>query len=243
MSSSTDEARQTSRNATLPAPVAEQLRRDLNDLPELCDHMHANYWHLVARGSADTADPRHRTVIDPAPVDLHDRRPKEFADDPIGETDLARRIGAQRAGILPVLAAWVELIADQAAGYGIRITDPAHPHTITTAAGWLARHLDYIGTRTYAPLLADQIRHMTHELEQMVGPAYAAPDEDTVATGTTIADLLGVDPATIRQWVSRGLLHPALDPTTGQPQRHNRQRLYFVNEARAVHRSTRRRRP
>ncbi len=230
---------------TLTPMQREQLTRDLHDLPELCDHMHANYWWFVGRGSRDPDDRSVAYVIDPAPVDLYDWRLKGRGvhADPIGEADLAMRIGAQRAGVLPLLAGWVDLIAGEMRDQHAHHTAPAIPHTVTSAAGWITRHLDWISTQPYTYELRHQVRDLVVNLERLVGPAYAAPDTRTLQTADQLAQLLGIEPDTIRQWKSRGLIEPAVDPRTGEIMRAGRQPLYYTREAKAVHTTRKGRKP
>lgn len=232
----------------------EQLLRDLHDLPELVDHMHDNYWWFVAQGSSNVDDRNERYVINPDPVDLHDIRLKNrgIHADPIGEADLASRIGAQRAGVLPLLAGWVDQIAAEMRGRHQPHTAPARPHTVTSAAGWLSRHLDPIVEQPYVYELRHQVRDLVVALERLVGPAYAPPDHQTVETADELAARFGIEPGTIRAWEARGLLAPAIDPATGHVMRrstfnpttgrYSRSRLYFTREARTVH-QTRKGRP
>lgn len=184
-----------------------QLERDLADLPELADHLDRDYAALLGRGSRSHNDPRVRVPIDPAILDLADSRLKGDAwADPMGEADLARRIGSRRQGILPTLRSWVLLAEGEMLDDGARHTDPAEAPTVTTEAGWLAVHLDWIGGQQWVVELATDARGIVADAEALVGPVANTPDKRACVTALDAVDLTGVPLSTLYRWRACGWL-------------------------------------
>jgi len=206
------------------SPAArEQLARDLDDLPELADQLSRHYDALLAKGSRDERDKTVRYVIEPGVLDLADVRAKDGIElNPIDAGDCARRNGGRRTGVLVVLGDWVRLADGEMWDLGIEHGDTASVPTVTTEAGWLARHLAWIGGQQWVTEMAGVIRSIVADLESHVGPAYAAPDPTTVGTVTELAALTGIPAGTIYRW-SMGRLTLAGKDDKGR-------RLYFRRE-------------
>lgn len=204
-----------------------QLERDLADLPTLAATLERHYPDLLARGASNPDDHSVRYVIDPAVLDLADRRIKDTLLDPAGEADLARRIGARRHGIAPTLAGWVSIAVDEMHRLDVWHLTPTDPDRITwtvdpagtvdatrpgvtvaSEAAWLAGHLDWIAGQQWVVELAREIRDLVADLERLVGPAHATPDHGAVGTITELAASTCVPAATIYRWVSNGWLTP-----------------------------------
>lgn len=197
--------------AWLNPAARAQLERDLDDLPDLADQLDQHYDDLLAHPTRSPDDPWIRYPIDAHPLDLADRRSKGPGLDPIGEADLARRIGARRAGILPTLGSWVRLAEGEMLDLDVSHTDPADQPTVTTEAGWLSQHLDWIGGQQWVTELAHDVRGLAADLTQLIGPAYAEPDHSATATITELAASTGIPAQTIYRWVHLGYLVPVTD--------------------------------
>lgn len=184
-----------------------QLERDLADLPELADHLDRDYAALLGRGSRSHDAPRVRVPIDPAVLDLADSRLKgDTWADPMGEADLARRIGSRRQGILPTLRSWVLLAEGEMLDDGARHTDPAEAPTVTTEAGWLAVHLDWIGGQQWVVELATDARGLVADAETLVGSARHGVDSNACVTALDAASLADVGLSTLYRWRAQGWL-------------------------------------
>ncbi len=210
----------------LTLAAREQLARDLADLPELVDQLHRHYRDLVSRGDRNPDDPQERYPVTLTVVDLADPRPKPtIREDPIWSS-----IGGRRGGVLPMLASWVALADGEMWDVDYAHLAPADPPTVTSEAGWLGRHLDWITQQQWVVELAAMIRTLASDLEIIVGPAYARPlpDERVLATAAELADILDRPSSTIRRWIAEGRIPPA-----GVIDRDGRRRqVYFVVDAR-----------
>ena len=229
--------RQNSAVAWLTFAATENLKRNLNDLPELVDQLRRHYPDLLGAGERNPDDPKVRYPAKLAVVDLADGRAKGGTNDPAGEADLARRIGARRWGVLQTLASWVVLADGEMWDDDHQHHPPADTPTVTTEAGWLVRHLEWISMQQWSTEMADDIAGMVRDLETIVGPAYARPlsDRDVLATATELADILRAPSGTIRSWIARGRLQQAHNHTSGRPLVTERGlALYYVVEAQAV---------
>lgn len=206
-----------------------QLERDLDDLPDLADQLHAHYQQLLAAGDRNPDDRSIRYPIDTQPLDLasSSRKGNRMLLDPIGEADLARRIGARRHGLQPTLESWVVLADSEMWDTDIEHTEPADHPTVTTETGWLRMHLDWITAQQWVVELASEIRALTADLVHLVGPAYARPDDETVGTIPQLAAWCNVGASTIYRWAKDGHLNQAGVDDFGR-------RQYFTGEVMAV---------
>lgn len=199
--------RDTTSDTWLTPANRTQLELDLDRLPMLIELLDRNYRALLALGSRDPDDRSVRYPIEPDVLDLADRRGKRDAqDDPIGEADLARRIGARRQGVLPTLADWVRLADSEMLDCGIDHTPPADQPTITTEAGWIRQHLDWITGQQFAVELAQDVRLICADLEQL--PLWAAANDHACLTYQQAADQLGISTATLYRWADEGWIDP-----------------------------------
>lgn len=206
-----------------------QLERDLADLPELHDLLQRHYSALLGLGSTNPDDRSQRVPIEPRVLDLADKRTKGDAWlDPIGEADLARRIGERRQGILPTLAQWVRLADGEMldTGYVDRL-DPAESPTVTTEAGWIAAHLDWIAGQQWVVEMATDVRDLAGDAGELVGSA--APHHAACLTALDAVDVTGVPLSTIYRWRACGWLSDVGCNGEGR-------RLFVLHEIRAMQR-------
>lgn len=182
----------------------------LDALPDLHDTLLRHYGELLSHGER-TADPRVRDVADVDVIDLADTRSKRRDDDPAGEADLASRIGARRVGVLPTLSAWVRLAEGEMLDAGEPCTTPAPAPTITTEAGWLRMHLDWIMAQQWVRELAADVVGVAGGLRAIVGDSRELPDHAVVLPLTRMARHVGVAETTLRTWSARGWITPATD--------------------------------
>lgn len=208
-----------------------QLQRDLADLPTLADILERNYTALLARGDRNPDDSSVRYVTRFDVLDLADRRWKRdaIATDPAAEADTARRLGARRQGILPTLASWVSLAVGEMHDAGEWHSPPADPDqvvwvvesdgtthatkpgpSVASEAGWLHRHLDWIVEQQWAPDLADELRRIMRDLNQL-GISFEGPDHRATGTVRELAEQLSIPESTIKSWIRRGQLAPIKD--------------------------------
>ncbi len=200
-----------------------QLERDLADLPALAELLERNYLALLARGDRDPHDSAVRYVTRFDVIDLADTRHKadrttvdsdriEPALDPAGLADLARRMGARRLGILPTLESWLVAYEADMLDAGVEHVDPVLDgrSTVTTAAGWLRRHLDWIADQPGSEQLAAEVRDIVEGLAQL-GVDLSGPDHSATGTVRELADDLDIPMPTIRAWIARGHLLPLND--------------------------------
>ena len=222
----------------------EQLRRDLRDLPGLVDQVDRHREALLRQGTP-TLDRIGRIPANLQVVDLTDQRTKDGAAilDPIGEADLARRIGERRHGILPTLSSWVSLAVGEMHDCDCAHTPPVDPAerqpTITTESGWILQHLDWIVGQQWVVELAQDVRGIVADLEQLVGPEGLAPDERTAMCALDLAELLDISSSTVRMWKARGWIDWAMDPSGDVIRDLKGRRAFWVVEARAIMRDTR----
>jgi len=195
-----------------------QLERDLADLPTLAELLERNYFHLLARGDRDPRDSAVRYVTRFDALDLNDRRHKpepsidhepRFGDklDPAGLADLARRAGARRLGILPTLESWVMSFEADMLDRSVPHTDPIldATSTVTTAAGWLSRHLNWILGQQQVIELADEVRDIVEALDSL-GVSLHGPDHAAVGTVNELAESTGISASSIYAWATNGWL-------------------------------------
>lgn len=242
----------------------EQLARDLADLPDLVDQLERHYPELLGRGERGGEDPQMRYPARLSVLDLADNRPKRvspwrgylpnaaelhaFARDVCG--------GVRRRGVIQELGGWVRMAHEEMQQDGAPHSHPATSldawaatttgdvwptciggPTVTTEAGWLRRHLDWICGRQWVDELADDMRRLVADLEVIVGPAYAAPlpDREVLATQAELVERLKVPRGTISYWTSTGRLRQAVDPATGRGLLDAAGRkLYLVVEAQSL---------
>ena len=216
---------------------AAGLAQDLRDIPQLADELVDHLGEFLG----------HRTIGDQGPkgpsypisftvLDLLDERTKgaDWADDPIGEADLAQRCGAARHGILVTLESWVRLADGEMWDCDVEHMFPAETPSIATEAGWLGAHLEWIATQQWSTELAEDITRIAGALRTLVGDGRILDDTEVVDTMPGIAGQLKVSTGAIRKLVWRGQLKPALGPD-GQPMTTNHGRpLYWVRDAREL---------
>lgn len=208
-----------------------QLERDLGDLPTLAELLERNYDDLLARGDRNPDDSSVRYVTRFTVLDLADRRRKAVVeDDPAGVADLARRMGARRLGILPTLESWLF-------AYEADMLDAGEDHvtpvldgtsTVTTAAGWLRQHLDWIVEQPGSEQLASEVRDIVRDLDTL-GINLDGPDHRATGTVRELADALDIPAPTIYGWIRLGYL---------QPIGHIRPKQYVRHEVMAVRNSS-----
>lgn len=201
-----------------------QLERELADLPTLADILERNYDALLALGDRDPDDRSVRYVTRFDVLDLADRRHKREGDpDAAGLADLARRMGARRLGILPTLESWLASYEADMLDRGVEHTDPVLDgrSTVTTAAGWLSAHLDWIALQPGSEQLVAEVHDIVRGLDAL-GISLAGPDHSATGTVRELADDLDIPLGTLRRWIAEGKLTPLND---------NRPRIYVRREA------------
>ena len=220
-----------------------QLERDLDDLPELAQHLEENYDDLLARGSRDPDNPLHRYPIEPTALDLGDRRTKGFNDDPIGEADLARRIGERRLGVLPTLVGWVGLAAGEMHDLDVQHREPTDPDqivwvvdgrgqawaskpgpTIASECLWLRQHVDWVAGQQWVTEFAAEVSDIVADLIEMVGDG--TTDSSACMTADQIHEAHIASRATVYRWWQAGALTDA--------GKDGRKRVFVVHEIRAL---------
>ena len=223
-----------------------QLELDLDELPDLADVLERNYHELLARGSRNPDDPVHRYPIDPAALDLADRRTKPDAtDDPIGEADLARRIGERRLGVLPTLVSWVGLAVGEMHDLGEQHRAPTNPDrmvwvvdsraqvwrarqpepSVASECLWLRQHLDWIAGQQWVIEFVDEIRALVADLVELVGDGVA--NNHACLTATELHDRRIASKATVYRYWKAGMLTDVGKDARGR-------RLFVLHEVRAV---------
>ena len=75
--------------------------------------------------------------------------------------------------------------------------------------------------------LANDLRDIAADLTDLVGPAYAKPDDETVGTIPQLAAWTGVGASTIYRWASEQWINQAGIDDFGR-------RMYFTGEVMAV---------
>ena len=208
-----------------------QLERDLADLPTLAELLERNYFHLLARGDRDPRDAAVRYVVRFDALDLADRRVKDAGlTDAEGLADLARRAGARRLGILPTLESWCRDLEADMLDRSVPHDDPIldGTSTVTTAAGWLSRHLDWICGQQQVNELADEVRRIVLDLDTL-GVSLHGPDQSAIGTVPELAETTGIPAKTIYRWALNGFLQPVDD---------KRPKRYFRTEVLAVRKTT-----
>lgn len=212
-----------------------QLDRDLSDLPELVDQLEANYGALLARGGRNPDDPWITYPASLKVIELADKRTKGAPiADAADQSEIDRLAGSRRLGVLPSLEMWVRMVEADMLDLDIEHRPPRldDTGTVTTAAGWIAAHLDWIAGRQEVQELAAEVRGMVIDLERVVGAAYAAPDPTTVGTVGQLAAWTGVSPATLHRWAGSGWLEEVGRDERGK-------RLYLRRDVEATRRRTR----
>ena len=204
-----------------------QLERELADLPTLADILERNYDALLALGDRDPDDRSVRYVTRFDVLDLADRRHKREGDpDAAGLADLARRMGARRLGILPTLESWLASYEADMLDQDVEHTDPVLDgrSTVTTAAGWLSAHLDWIALQPGSEQLVAEVHDIVRGLDAL-GISLAGPDHSATGTVRDLSDQLDIPMQTIRDWIRKGWLLPITD---------SRPRLYVRHEVLAL---------
>lgn len=204
-----------------------QLERELADLPALADLLERHYDDLLSLGDRDPDDRSVRYVTRFDVLDLADCRHKHEIDaDPAGLADLARRMGARRLGILPTLESWLRAYEADMLDLGVDHTDPVLDghSTVTTAAGWLLVHLDWIADQPGSEQLVAEVHDIAADLADM-GVTLDGPNEQATGTLTELSDALKIPAGTLRRWVALGWLCPVTD---------KRPRLYVRHEVVAL---------
>lgn len=204
-----------------------QLERELADLPTLADILERNYDALLALGDRDPDDRSVRYVTRFDVLDLADRRHKREGDpDAAGLADLARRMGARRLGILPTLESWLASYEADMLDRGVEHVDPVLDgrSTVTTAAGWLSAHLDWIALQPGSEQLVAEVHDIVRGLDAL-GISLSGPDHSATGTVRDLSDQLDIPMQTIRDWIRKGWLLPITD---------SRPRLYVRHEVLAL---------
>lgn len=199
-----------------------QLERELADLPTLADILERNYDALLALGDRDPDDRSVRYVTRFDVLDLADRRHKHEGDpDAAGLADLARRMGARRLGILPTLESWLKCYEADMLDRGIEHTDPVLDgrSTVTTAAGWLSAHLDWIALQPGSEQLVAEVHDIVRGLDAL-GISLAGPDHSATGTIAELSEALDIPAPTIYHWVRIGWLTPVNNTRPKQFIRH-----------------------
>lgn len=176
----------------------ETLRRRLDELPDLATLAEAVAVTLLPRKgvTGGRSVPGSRPPVNVALVDALDERQKtptrdwrnrwlevnhrNPADDPRRvhnehlQPDEMSRLAVElgdgaRRGMLPTLGQWVRLAEGEMRDEGQECTNPAEKPTVTTEAGWLAMHLDWIVQRQWVTELADDVRRMHRGLSGIIG--------------------------------------------------------------------------
>lgn len=208
-----------------------QLETDLANLPILAELLERHYEDLLAHGSRNPDDPWISYPPSFTALDLADQRLKaEITHDPIGEADLARRIGARRRGVLPTVEAWVRIADNEMTDLDIEHRPPEDPDrrvwvghrveapqaarpgvSVAGEASWLVRHLDWIVGQQWIIELAGELRQIVNDLEHLVGPARVIVDHRSAGTIAELAEWTGVPTSTIYRWTTGKLTRAGWD--------------------------------
>ena len=205
-----------------------QLERELADLPTLADILERNYDALLALGDRDPDDRSVRYVTRFDVLDLADRRHKREGDpDAAGLADLARRMGARRLGILPTLESWLASYEADMLDRGVEHTDPVLDgrSTVTTAAGWLSAHLDWIALQPGSEQLVAEVHDIVLGLAAL-GVTIDGPHEQACLSADELAERFEVSRRTLYRWLDAGMLSDV-----GKV---DRRRVFVVHEVRAL---------
>jgi ribosomal protein L37AE/L43A len=165
----------------------DRLKSRLDDLPglmALADTLAATLLPKRGTGTGGRPTPGSRPPVSLALIDATDSRRKAparelLADprrvhnehlDPPEASRLARWLDeGARHGVLPTLGLWVRMAEAEMCDDGAEHTDPAEHPTVTTEAGWLAMHLDWIVAQQWAPELDRDVARMWGELRRATG--------------------------------------------------------------------------
>jgi len=215
-----------------------QLDRDLADLPALAELLDQNYFHLLSKGDRNPDDSAVRYITKFEVLDLADVRHKfepavsttpTFGDkvDAAGEADLARRMGERRLGILPTLESWLRDYEATMLDLMVSHDDPIldGTSTVTTAAGWLRRHLDWIVGQPGVEQLRDEVHDIVRALARL-GITLEPANAQANLNAEQIADAYPVSRATVYRWWNEGRL-----TDVGKV---DRKRVFVVHEIKAL---------
>jgi hypothetical protein len=215
-----------------------QLDRDLADLPALVDLLERNYFTLLSKGDRNPDDSAVRYITKFDVLDLADRRHKlepaastepTFGEklDVAGEADLAHRMGERRLGILPTLESWLRDYEATMLDLMVEHDDPVldGTGTVTTAAGWLRRHLEWIVGQPGVEQLRDEVHDIVRALARL-GITLAPADHSATLNAEQIADAYPVSRATVYRWWNEGRL-----TDVGKV---DRKRVFVVHEIKAL---------
>ncbi|MGC3954620.1 MAG: hypothetical protein QM804_10260 [Propionicimonas sp.] len=154
----------------------ERLRVRLHEIPDLIALVETQHATLLPKrptvGGRPT--PGSRPPVNLDVLDLLDDRPKLDGRraylEPGDAAALDQFAGERREGVLRCLADWVRLAEEEMDGEGYEHIESADQPTITTEAGWLARHLNWIGQRQWArDEFEPDIRRIHHDMQAVVG--------------------------------------------------------------------------
>lgn len=153
----------------------ERLRRNLHEIPDLLALVETQHATLMPRRPATGGrlTPGSRPPTDLAVLDLLDNRPKLNGRRAYLEPgDGAAMDGfpeGRREGILRCLGDWVRLADEEMSDEGHEHVTPSEQPTITTEAGWLAQHLDWLCDQQWVEELEQDVRRIWRDLASVVG--------------------------------------------------------------------------
>ena len=159
----------------LSAHREQQLRDGLRDLPELGALAVAALpgEHLGGEGGARGV-PGSRPPLNVAALDLVAVRTSAVVvGDPIGEADLAYRIGSRKQAMRDTLESWCWLAHDEMLDDGQRPASVNQP-SVSAACSWLLRHIVWILDQQWVDELALDVALMVRECRAILRerPAY-----------------------------------------------------------------------
>ena len=153
----------------------ERLRRNLHEIPDLIALVETQHATLMPRRPATggRSTPGSRPPTDLAVLDLLDNRPKLNGRRAyLNPGDGAAMDGfpeGRREGILRCLGDWVRLADEEMSDEGHEHVTPSDQPTITTEAGWLAQHLDWLCDQQWVEELEQDVRRIWRDMASVVG--------------------------------------------------------------------------
>lgn len=159
----------------LSAHREQQLRDGLRELPELGALAVTALpgEHLGGEGGARGV-PGSRPPLNVAALDLFTVRTSAIVvGDPVGEADLAYRIGSRKQAMRDSLESWCWLAHDEMLDDGQRPASVNQP-SVSAACGWLLRHIVWILDQQWVDELAIDVALMVRECRAILRerPAY-----------------------------------------------------------------------